>query len=341
MIFVFAAAIVRYRRRFLVAGLTLATAAVPATANTTDEKSVVFGFLGALGLLVATCIPVTVVEKRDFPALLIGPGPALRTPRGAAFVLLGLLHLTAVTMFVALGTMATSEGPDRRAWLFLVLGLGLPLPMYFRGLWRGIGVTLGPAGLTADLAAGSLFVPWDAFATDQPVTRPGDNEAGLLLALARPELVTRTGLSLRRRLVSFDGPGAGVLAGAIRHYVAHPSDRAEIGTASGYERLFAAGPEYDATAEPGEPPSVRRRVVESIMGALLAVLGFGGGLIFKVRFQRLDWYGVTSHTLFWLGLGGLCLIVNAVTGKPKSSAAPPVVPPPAAGPEWARDVTNG
>ncbi|MFF5225383.1 hypothetical protein [Dactylosporangium sp. NPDC000521] len=116
------------------------------------------------------------------------------------------------------------------------------------GVWRGIGVQLGPDGLKDRSLLGTLTVPWDALTTASlPPTTP--TALVLRLTYARPELVRVAGLPLTRRQIRTDTVNALFLAHAVHHYLVHPERRQGIGTAAGYTELISAL--YGAAHRPG------------------------------------------------------------------------------------------
>ena len=107
------------------------------------------------------------------------------------------------------------------------------------GVWRGMGVRLGPDGLKDRSVLGTLTVPWDALTTSSlPPTTP--TALVLRLTYARPELVRAAGLPLTRRRIRTDTVNALFLAHAVHHYLVHPERRRGIGTAAGYTELISA-----------------------------------------------------------------------------------------------------
>ena len=106
-------------------------------------------------------------------------------------------------------------------------------------VWRGVGVQLGPDGLTDRSMLGNLVVPWDALTTTSlPPTTP--TALFLRLTYARPELVRTAGLPLTRRRIRTDTVNALFLAHAMHHYLVHPERRQRIGTTAGYTELLTA-----------------------------------------------------------------------------------------------------
>ncbi|GII25153.1 hypothetical protein [Planosporangium mesophilum] len=106
-------------------------------------------------------------------------------------------------------------------------------------LLRFQGVQLRPAGLVVSRLFGTLIVPWEALAPGYPVPMPAKADS-MPLTYVRPELVRHRGLTIGRRWVHIPEIHAGFLAAAIRYYVAHPQDRAAIGTETEHDRLLRA-----------------------------------------------------------------------------------------------------
>jgi hypothetical protein len=98
------------------------------------------------------------------------------------------------------------------------------------------GVRLRPDGVLNREPLGSLFIPWDAFVTANPVS-PGSHR--LTAYYQRPELVRRRGIG-----VSPDTLPAGIdpalLSRLVHEYVNHPERRAAIGSEPELHRVTAA-----------------------------------------------------------------------------------------------------
>jgi hypothetical protein len=108
------------------------------------------------------------------------------------------------------------------------------LSVWYLG-WRWNGVRLTPEGLTDLQPFGSVFVPWAAFAANDPAVSIGRNQ--IALYFDRPELVVRRGYRPGSSHFLTAGADAGLLAEAIAAYVAEPERRAGIGTERELSRL--------------------------------------------------------------------------------------------------------
>ena len=157
-------------------------------------------------------------------------------PGDPGLLVLGLAHLGLIASIWVVGV----HDGARAAWAVLLLFFAVPLLFYGPGLWSGTGVTLTPAGIRARKQSGSVWIPWEALAASQP---PPDPDGTIVLALAQPSLITRSGWPLDPERL----PRHAVLAAAIRHYVGDPGSRSEIGTLFEYNRLVElveADPEF-------------------------------------------------------------------------------------------------
>lgn len=232
-----------HRRAVLTVGLAAAVAAAVLAALLPGVRTaVVLSLLGAMALFLVTGLGAGwAMGRRRRATLLVDPdGPAFATPRLGPMVFLGLA-VTTIPAFVLTALLLEPDGgraaPGRL--LLIVSGvvvIGGAANLLF-GLWRGVGVRLTPAGIAADVYAGSLAVPWSALAAEQPRWDP-EHEYKLPLAYARPELVTTRGLVLNRGEVLFEGVDDAFLAAAVAHYAADPAHRAGIGTVAELDRLL-------------------------------------------------------------------------------------------------------
>jgi hypothetical protein len=279
-------AVARHRRVILTGGLAAALAGAVAAALLPPSRAVVFlSLFGAMAVSVAAGLAAGlaagVSANRRRPATLgVTADGAFASPRMAPMVFFGLA-LTVVPVFVLCGLLLDPAGePAGPGRILLIIVGGATLAAAANaafGMWRGIGVRLTPAGITADLYAGTLLAPWDALDAAQPRWDP-ELEFKITLAYARPELVTARGLVLNRREILFEGVDGAFLAAVVAHYAADPAYRPAIGTAAELDRLrgallpFAALPPAEQAREEAQRRrSFRRDVAIGIVLAAAAV----------------------------------------------------------------------
>jgi hypothetical protein len=237
-------------------------------------------------------------DRKRVPELEITDG-GFATPRGpgALYGALALLAILAAT--VVLGRAEVAGLTAHLAWLILLAVPAAALAFVVRGAWRGTGVTLTPAGVRVDAYHRRVFTPWDEFSGDT-------------------------------RLV-FSGTEPGFLVAVLRHYVAHPEDRASIGTDTGYQVVRDLPTATD----------IRRALPlrDKVLGTVLLV---SSPVLWLWTSAVLDPYGAIqsmSAIAGLLGWAGLSLLIPLVNEK-----QPPVVldeaPPPPPRPAWSRDVTQ-
>jgi hypothetical protein len=226
MIFRWSVAIGRQRRKLLVTTAVLVgTALLARLFGANPDDLAPYLAIPAFGVLVTALVVMFAPSSRRPPASFVITEGEFRTPLMGIIPLAGIAHLACLGVFV----LYPVESPTAALAALLYV-------CYLRAQWHGVGLTLTPEGLRADKYAGSMTVPWTALEPGQP----GYEEGGVRLALAHPELAGYTGVVLRRTvLADAVGVPAAFLAAAIRHYAAHPGERAGIGTLEGHERLLA------------------------------------------------------------------------------------------------------
>ncbi|MFF5174244.1 hypothetical protein ACFY3U_16615 [Micromonospora sp. NPDC000089] len=154
-----------------------------------------------------------------------------------------------MTVFVgfALYRTVVSAGAPDRSTLDVGLAVMFAAIAIFSVLlgWFGLpGIELTTEGITHSRHERQWFVPWAALGTDGRVDvgwRSGNRV--IWLPVARPELVRAGrgwGRGSRSVAVREVDAAPALVAGAIRHYLAHPEHRAAIGTEAEYARLRAA-----------------------------------------------------------------------------------------------------
>jgi hypothetical protein len=158
---------------------------------------------------------------------------AFRTPPGVTGVYLGLLLVLCGAVEVAVLAAADVPWWGDGAWRTVLLGVyAVAVVRVILDGWLGTGVRLSPDGLVSGWR--SRLVPWAALDLGEPVVSRGGQV--LTVRFRDPDLVP----GRRRWRVSFavGNVDGAFLADAVAHYVAHPRDRAGIGTPAGYEQLL-------------------------------------------------------------------------------------------------------
>lgn len=200
--------------------------------------------LGSTAALVVAALATGWRRNRRPPATFLSDGTGFRTPVHASSLYFGLLGPQMFTFFLA----GARQAPIGLAGAAL---LGAVSIATWRGLWHGVGLTLRPEGIDAARQAGTLHIPWDALATEQPERDPG-TPWEIKLAYADPGRVVATGGHLSRDTVVFEGADPDFVAHAIATYAADPARRAAIGTATELTRLHEDMP---------APPRGTRQIV--------------------------------------------------------------------------------
>jgi hypothetical protein len=143
----------------------------------------------------------------------------------------------AVAFFAEAGGWLRAHGDRAGGWVVVMVLMGVPALLFAAVAGRGPGICLTPNGIHADGATGTLAIPWTALSADQPRPATPETEYCLDLALSRPDQVTKSGFVRRANRIFFEGTQPAFAAAAIRHYAAHPADRALIGTRAGHRQL--------------------------------------------------------------------------------------------------------
>ncbi|WP_431876922.1 hypothetical protein [Micromonospora marina] len=156
----------------------------------------------------------------------------------------GVRFLTVLVGFVLYRAIVTADGPGRTGWDSLLATLLVACLIVFTtvGWLRVPGVELTAEGITHRRPERQWFVPWEALDPQRPVGwRPG--ERTISLPVVRPDLI-RAGRGVGRDgttvVVRDVGAAPALIAGAIRHYLAHPGHRDAIGTREEYALLRRA-----------------------------------------------------------------------------------------------------
>jgi hypothetical protein len=140
-----------------------------------------------------------------------------------------------VFLFVGGGAVLTERGPGDTVripaygWIPSLVAVSLFVGLALWTLFRGPQVAITPDGLVVRRVR-TRAVAWSALQPGGPV--PTGQTLSLLFAQAPP-----TWFKVSLRWYTIDPV---FLAGAVRHYVEHPGERASIGSAAGHERLRAA-----------------------------------------------------------------------------------------------------
>ena len=230
-------AVGRYRRVILT--VALAASVVYVMANfwlpTLTERA--SSTLFALVPCIVTLVVVASMLSRPRAFLVRPQVRAFSAPPNPVTVLitLALLVIAMRSTGVVVRDLRTTDAfADRLPALFWVLATAYS----YVGAWRGEGIELRPDGVRDRGWAGTLIVPWDALPV-VPIPLHPNERATLRLRYARPELVRRQGLVIRRRRLSTDNIDQELAAQIIRYYTTHPERRPAIGTRTEYDRLLS------------------------------------------------------------------------------------------------------
>ncbi|XVV13593.1 hypothetical protein ACQP2X_04355 [Actinoplanes sp. CA-131856] len=277
--------IVRHRRATLLGG-----AAVLVILALSHRGALLLGAAVVLALLAWF-----LAERPRTPAM-----PAFTTPRGPALIVAGLAHFALIAACLSLGLAE----PDKTAWVVLLVATLAPLPFYAYGLWHGTGVTLTPAGVRADKLAGTLFHPWHALSETQP---RNDLDGEITIAAhGKPET---TGRPANRDTLIFDGTSGAFVAAALRFYVAHPSEREQIGTPEAYRRLVA-GIALE-TDRPLPPPTPRPAIRDTSIGLTIIAVAAAIGLWTDWRLTGHGLIALLPQVMLLPAMFGTALIIRA------------------------------
>lgn len=107
-----------------------------------------------------------------------------------------------------------------------------------RAVWTGFGVRLRPDGIVDRRLLGSLFVPWEAIATELPAAT--SLQAKVVLAFRNLVLVRGSGVGRRDYAITAISIDNRFLNRTIQEYASHPQYRSAIGTVEELHRLHAA-----------------------------------------------------------------------------------------------------
>ncbi|SNY51639.1 hypothetical protein [Paractinoplanes atraurantiacus] len=279
--------IVRHRRATLVGGAAVL---------------VILALAHRGALLLAAAVALTLLawylaERPRTPSM-----PGFTTPRGPALILAGLAHFALIAACLSLGLGLA--GPDRTAWVVLLIATLTPLPFYGYGLWHGTGVTFTPTGVRADKLAGTLFYPWSALAETQP---RNDLDGEITVAfLEEPET---TGRPANHDTLIFDKTSAAFVAAALRFYAAHPAERPKIGTPEAYRRLIAG-----IAAEPDRPlpaPTPRPATRDTAIGLTVIAAATTIGLWTAWHLTGHGLIALLPQVMLLPALFGIALIIRA------------------------------
>lgn len=251
-------------------------------------RVLIYVTLGVAFLLIfvsSLVVANTINRRRPRTFDLVDDPAAFGSPRLGSGVLMGASVLPGATLLISGLGYGVASGEHVVFGIPAIIGTLVFVGYSMRLAWIGPGVRLTPAGVLADGLNGSVLVPWTELDPDQPVT-PGDNDFEL-----------RVG----SRKINFEGVDTDFLREVIEHYVAHPDDRAAIGTADELTRLAIVLPAPPAD-DPARPavlrPGVTRGVVYGYL--LLAVAG-----IVVSTVGRPGWLGLVGGGLSTLSAAGL------------------------------------
>ncbi|WP_238016802.1 hypothetical protein KZZ52_43680 [Dactylosporangium sp. AC04546] len=171
-----------------------------------------------------------------------------------------------------------------------VVAVALMVPV----AWRGYAVELTPAGIRSSGPLHRRVLPWQALAA-----QAGHQAGRVWLVVDQPDLVLQRGvpvLDSRERPTLSAGRAGPVLTEAIAWYLAHPGDRACIGTVAGYDRLRARlnsaapiqptppPPAAAALGRPGPTGAIVRLVhAAAVIAAVIAAADLSIAIVFRDR----------------------------------------------------------
>ncbi|GIE55789.1 hypothetical protein Aoc01nite_11910 [Actinoplanes octamycinicus] len=255
-----ATAVDRHRRPIVLTAVTLTAAALAARAAGADPDPLAAGLAVPLAVALLLVFPIMVapVWRKRTGLRLDEPTRSFRTPRTGVVPLFGVIHLTLLGILL----LIPADTPKYR---LIVPVAALALLGYARALWYGLGVTLTADGVHADKYTGSLTFPWEALDPDRP---PKVVSHEVEIHYHRPDLIRVTGRLVRRRTVITEGIRPELVAAALRHYLAHPAERARIGTRDGLDRLAEATGDR-AELERDTPVWTGRGLAAAVLTALL------------------------------------------------------------------------
>ncbi|BCJ46650.1 hypothetical protein GCM10010168_38270 [Actinoplanes ianthinogenes] len=222
--------------------------------------------------------------------------------------LFGVAHLT------LLGLLLLS--PAETAQYRIVVPLAaLGFLAYLRALWHGLAVTLTQDGVHADKYSGALTFPWTALDPDRP---PEVSSHEVRVRYRRPEAARVTHRLVRRGTVVTEGIRPERAAAALRHYLAHPEERARIGTADGLARLLTAIERPVPAASDSTTWTGRRLAATVVITLIVLAVMIGVEVWADERFGDDSAGAVLVHLLtgsVTVGTGGV--LVDAIRGYRK------------------------
>jgi hypothetical protein len=264
-------AVERRRRPILVGGLLVSAAVAEAAVLTPAARPVIYGVLGGAFFLifVGALVIANVLNRRRPRAFEVEAGDVwvsdvwagdtsagdvwvgdrvFATPRLGANVLMGLCFVPLLALGAVICGLEIAAGRHLiESWLGIA-GAFCFATLALWAAWKGIGVRLTPDNILVDRASGTVIIPWAAVDPERPVV-PTDDDFSVRPVLAKPELVTRSGLVSGSTKLSFEGVDQEFVAAVVAHYAAEPERRSAIGTAGELDRLRAALPAADPATE--------------------------------------------------------------------------------------------
>lgn len=230
------AAVARWQRSILI-GVLIGSAILGAALRISSQGLRSALFAGTMVVIAMLFLHSLLAHSRYHPAILHARPrtPAFVTPTDPSRVSLAAASTILVVVQVSegFGAALSRERPTVDA---AVIGgfLLLTAALLWHGTRRQPGVRILPGGVFDQQPFGSLFVPWDAFARDFPVSPTRSNQ--LALYFQRPGLIRRRGLHSSPNTLSTT-TDATFVARVIDEYVAHPERRSGIGTEAELRRL--------------------------------------------------------------------------------------------------------
>ncbi|BCY07869.1 hypothetical protein L3i22_029570 [Actinoplanes sp. L3-i22] len=272
------AALDRNRRLLLITMALVAATADVARLRGFDPDHLAVVLAVPVGLAIVLWLVIIFGDRRREPSfLVIEADHAFRTRPSGTLAVVGVGHLATLGLLLLYPPdFAHGSFQDR----FLLPTVAAGFLLYWRTLWSGDGITLTPAGVHADKARGTVTFPWEALDQAKP---PVVESNELEIAYRRPELVKATGLLVFREWLTIGSVPLPTIAAALRHYLAHPEDRAGIGTTAGHERLFRAIADEPPLPPPGDDdedddeevkPWTRARLAKRLTVVALALVAF-------------------------------------------------------------------
>jgi hypothetical protein len=232
----FLAAVGRHRRIILTVGLALSAGYLLVHVWVPSLGQRAFPAMSATAAVFLVLAVVAAARRRPTTFVVQPRLPAFSTPAQPAFVFIALTFLTIGTGMA--GNVIRDWGSERLLTdRFLGIGWFALALLNVAVAWRDQSVQLRPDGLWQRGITGWLVVPWDA-APAVPTLPPPPRANTVPLTYGQPDLVRRHGLHVHGYALRTQDIDPRLITAAIRHYVAHPEHRPEIGTQTEHDRLM-------------------------------------------------------------------------------------------------------